>query len=138
MSFLRLALPVAMIALAPAARAADAMAGNYTLSLEAPARVAAGKSDKLVLRITPKKGYEVHKEPPAKLAVTASGPVSLERSSFTNKDIAVDGAKASFTVPFSAQSAGKATVEAAIHFYICNDSNCSPTDGKASAQVVVQ
>ena len=120
------------------AGAADEMTGKYTLKLEGSARAVAGKAERLGLRIDPQKGYEVHKEPPVRMTVTAGAGIVPAQAAFTNKDLKLDGAAASIEVPFTAQTKGKWDVDAAIKFYLCNDKACTPTEGKVSVKVAVQ
>ena len=138
MSVLRLSLLALALLAAPVAHANEDLSAHYDFSLKGSDKVAVGKEGKLTMRISPRNGYEVHKEPPARVALTADAQVALSKAELKNAAMRLEGPAAVFEVPFVAKAAGRAKVAAKVKFYLCNDKSCSPTETSGQTMVVVQ
>lgn len=122
------ALALALVLLAPAARAdpaADA-AQSYRLETAGTTReLKAGEKGKLVLSIVPIAKVHVHPQAPLKITLTATPGLKLEKTTLGKADPvdpAAEGRR--FEVPFLAQAAGAQEARAKVDFFICSDQWC--------------
>lgn len=117
-----LAVPVACRAAEPRDPAAEA-AKFYDLTFEATPKLAKGAEGRVVVRITPKNGAELHKEAPISLSLKGAG-VELTRAKAGRAELQMSGNNGAFEIPFKATTAGKGSVDADLSFYICTDEWC--------------
>ncbi len=110
----------------------------YDLGIQATATVAKGSAGSVSVRIAPKPGAEIHKEAPIKLQLEAPKNVALAKDKLSRADVKMDGGAATFEVPFTANDAGKGTIEAKLSFYICTEKMCAHQERTASLPVAVQ
>ena len=122
---------IALLLTAVLAQAPD-VAGMYDLTTEGSTlKVKAGEKGKLVLDIRAKSGAHISDEAPLKIELKATG-AKMEKDKLAYKDsigVKKDGAEfpdPHFEVPFTAPSAGKASIEAKMKFFVCTDKVCAP------------
>jgi hypothetical protein len=108
------------------------VSGLYELTTDgSTVKVKAGEKGKLVLDIRAKSGAHISDEAPLKIELKATG-AKVEKEKLAYKDstgVKKDGVEypdPHFEVPFTAPSAGKATIEAKMKFFVCTDKVCSP------------
>ncbi len=138
-----LALAVAALLAAPAARAADPSAEaarSYRIDTAGSTQqLASGARGALVLSIVPLAKVHVHPEAPLKITLEATPGLRLEKTSLGKADPVdpkADGRR--FEVPFVAQAAGKQEAKAKLDFFICSDQWCVKQVKDVSATVVVK
>jgi hypothetical protein len=119
---------LALLVIAPAARAADPAAEaakSYRIETQgSTTEVKVGGKGTLVLSIVPVEKVHVHPQAPLKIALAARG-LTLEKASLGHKDAVDPKAEAPrFEVPFVATAAGKQEATAKLDFFICSDQWC--------------
>jgi hypothetical protein len=129
---------LAAMTTAKGARAEEDVAKMYDLGVQATATVAKGGSGTVTVRIAPKAGAEFHKEAPLKVQLEAPKNIALSKDKLTRDDVKMDGAAATLEVPFTANDAGKGTIEAKLSFMICTDKVCARQERTASLPVAVR
>ncbi len=123
-------LPLAALAIPPAARAADTAAADAAKSYRivtdgSTQAVKAGGKGKLVLFIEPVARVHVHPQAPLKITLESSEGLKLEKATLGHADAADPKAEAPrFEVPFLAAAAGKQQARAKLDFFICSDQWC--------------
>ncbi len=122
-------LALALVLLAPAARAADPSgeaARSYRLETTGTTQaLKAGEKGTLVLSIVPLQKVHVHPQAPLKITLEATPGIKLAKTSLGKADPVdpkADGRR--FEVPFVAQAAGKQEARAKLDFFICSDQWC--------------
>ena len=122
-------LALALVLLAPAARAADPSAEaarSYRLETTGTTQaLKAGEKGTLVLSIVPLQKVHVHPQAPLKITLEATPGLKLAKTSLGKADPVdpkADGRR--FEVPFVAQAAGKQEARAKVDFFICSDQWC--------------
>ncbi len=129
---------LAVVLGSPAVRAADPdPATLYDLKFEATSKVALRSEGKVVVKITPRKGAEIHKEAPATLHVRGSPQLAFPKPYASKADLKMSGTAASFELPFRGQAPGKFEVIADLHFVICTEKSCTFQDRHAALPVTV-
>ena len=133
---------VALVCIASASQVARAEstvdpASLYEVSFDASQRVAKGEKGRVAVRIQPKSGAHVSAEAPASLTLVASQGITVAREKSGKADLKFTGDTASFEVPFTADASGKASIDAALRFYICTEQACTMQERKASLTVAV-
>src|SRR5436190_22312300 len=102
-------------AFAGSATAAD----NYDLKVNAPAAKAKAKGVAKIT-LTPKGKYHLNTDYPAKLSVTGSDGLTVEKAKLTKADAAkFDEHSAEFDVAYTAASPGKKTITGELKFAYC-------------------
>jgi hypothetical protein len=124
-----LALAVAALLAAPAARAGDPSAEaaqSYRIETAGSTQqLAPGARGTLVLSIVPVGKVHVHPQAPLKITLDATPGLKLEKTSLGKADPVdpkADGRR--FEVPFVASAAGKQEARAKLDFFICSDQWC--------------
>src|SRR5262249_5535103 len=94
-------------------------------------KVKVGEKGKVVIEIRAKSGAHISDEAPLKIELKGTG-AKVEKDKLGYKDSVGqkrNGAEypdPRFEVPFSAASAGKASIEAKMKFFVCTEKVCSP------------
>jgi hypothetical protein len=108
------------------------MSGMYDLDTNGSSKqVKVGEKGKLVIEIHAKSGAHISDEAPLKIELKGTG-AKVEKDKLGYKDSVGqkhDGAEypdPRFEVPFSADSKGKASIEAKMKFFVCTEKVCSP------------
>ncbi len=128
---------LAALALACTARA-NVSSKLYDLSFSAPKKVARGGHGRLSVKITPKNGGEIHGGAPAKLKLSSTTQLKLAKETLGNADMKLQGGNASFEVPFTAVSRGRAKIDGDLSFFICTAKSCARQEWKLSTPVRVR
>ena len=122
---------IALLLTAVLAQAPD-VSGMYELTTEGSTlKMKAGEKGKLVLDIRAKSGAHISDEAPLKIELKATG-AKVAKDKLGYKDsigVKKDGVEypdPHFEVPFSAPTAGKASIEAKMKFFVCTDKVCAP------------
>ncbi len=120
---------VALVLLAPAARAADPAADaakSYRIETSGTTQqLKAGEKGTFVLSIVPVEKVHVHPQAPLKIALDATPGLKLEKTTLGKADPVDPKAEGRrFEVPFLAQAAGKQEARAKLDFFICSDQWC--------------
>jgi hypothetical protein len=130
----------AIALLAPlSAMAADEIdpANLYALSTDAStSRVKVGEKGKWVLAIQPKAGAHISDEAPFKIELSGAH-LKVEREKLARQDSVGPASSPRFEVPFTADAAGKASVDAKLTFFICTEKICSRQQKTVSVPVDV-
>ena len=124
----RLLLPLlslACISVAGPAAAEQDAASLYDLKFEATPKVAKGAEGRVVVKVLPHKGAEIHKEAPASLELSSTPELAFPKAKATRADLKMDGTKATFELPFVGNAPGKFDVKARLNFVICTDKACT-------------
>lgn len=123
---------IAMTLLTAVLAQAPDVAGLYDLTTEGTTlKVKAGEKGKLVLDIRAKSGAHISDEAPLKIDLKATG-AKVEKDKLGYKDsigVRKDGVEypdPHFEVPFTAPTAGKASIEAKMKFFVCTEKVCAP------------
>jgi hypothetical protein len=134
---MRAALLSAVLLASSAAMAEDVdPSALYELSTkDSSATVKAGEKGKWVLSIQPKAGAHVSDEAPLKIELSGTH-LKLEKAKLVRQD-AAPGPNPKFEVPFTAETAGKGSLEAKLTFFICTDKICSRQQKTLSVPVVI-
>jgi hypothetical protein len=123
-----LALALALLLLAPLARADPAVEAGKSYRVETTGTtraLKAGEKGTLVLSIVPVEKVHVHPQAPLKISLEATPGLKLEKTSLGKADPVDPGAEGRrFEVPFLAQAAGKQEARAKLDFFICSDQWC--------------
>ena len=101
-------------------------AASYVVELKANGPYKAGAEGKLVLSLTPKAGYHVNPDYPAKLKLQDPAPegVTFPKKVLKKEDGKFEEKAASLDVPFTVAKAGKAKIAGTFQFSVCSDKNC--------------
>lgn len=101
-------------------------APSYTVELKANGAYKAGTEGKASLTLTPKAGFHVNPDYPAKLKLQDPAPEGLTypKKVLKKEDGKFEEKGASLDVPFTAAKAGKATIAGTFQFSVCSDKNC--------------
>ncbi len=139
----RLALALALAALAPLARAGepgDDAARSYRIVTDGSTlSVPAGGKGRLVLFIEPLQKVHVHPQAPLKIRIEAPAGLTFEKTELGHKDAVDPKAEAPrFEVPFTAAARGRHEAKADLDFFICSDSWCVKQVRSVSFPVVVK
>ena len=120
----------ALLASACFAQAPD-VAGLYDVTSEGSSqKVKVGEKGKLVIAFKTKDGSHISGEAPLKIELTAKA-AKLDKEkltladSVTKKEEGKEYVDPKFEVPFVVASAGKASLEAKMTFFICTDKVCA-------------
>src|SRR3954451_21247984 len=104
----------------------------YDLSTDGTTvKVKVGEKGKLVLDLKAKPGAHISDEAPLKIELKANG-ATVEKDKLNYKDSTTtkrNGAEypdPHFEVPFTAPTAGKASIEAKMKFFVCTEKQCTP------------
>lgn len=122
---------IALLLTAVLAQSPD-VSGLYELTTDGSTlKVKAGEKGVLVLDIRAKSGAHISDEAPLKIELKATG-AKVEKDKLAYKDsigVKKNGAEypdPHFEVPFTAATAGKASIEAKMKFFVCTDKVCAP------------
>jgi hypothetical protein len=122
---------ITILLLATLAQAPDT-AGLYDVETGGTSqKVKVGEKGKIVIEIHAKSGAHISDEAPLKIELKGTG-ATPEKDKLVYKDSVGqkrNGAEypdPRFEVPFSAASAGKASIEAKMKFFVCTEKVCSP------------
>jgi hypothetical protein len=99
-------------------------------------QVKAGQKGKLILAIEAKAGAHVSDDAPLKIELSGKN-VKPERDKLARADALAKGPSPKFEVPFTAETAGKGSVDAKLTFFICTDKLCSRQQKTLSVPVDV-
>ncbi|WP_428268279.1 hypothetical protein [Haliangium sp.] len=112
---------------------------SYTLTLDAPDKVAAGSDATVRISVIPKKGWKMNKEFPTKLQVTAPAGVTVSKAEQRVADAErFDAGGAVFAVSFKADQAGAQSFQAKFKFAVCTDATCDPKKQELAWVVTVE
>jgi hypothetical protein len=107
------------------------VSGLYELSTDGTSqKVKAGEKGKIVIEIRSKSGAHISDEAPLKIELKGQG-ATPEKEKLAYKDSVAPKKPGAypdpkFEVPFTAASAGKATIEAKMKFFVCTEKACTP------------
>lgn len=101
-------------------------AQSYTVELKAKGPYKKGVEGKVELTLTPKAGFHVNPDYPAKLKLQDPAPegITYPKKVLKKEDGKFEEKAASLEVPFVAANAGKAKVGGTFQFSVCSDKNC--------------
>lgn len=100
---------------------------SYTLTLDAPDRLARGAEGTVRVSVVPKQGWKMNKEFPTKLEVQAPAGVEVVKAEQRVADAeSFQEAGATFAVKFKAGEAGAKAFQAKFKFAVCTDATCDP------------
>lgn len=100
---------------------------SYTLTLDAPDRLASGAEGTVRVSVVPKQGWKMNKEFPTKLEVQAPAGVEVAKAEQRVADAErFEEAGATFAVKFKAGEAGAKAFQAKFKFAVCTDATCDP------------
>jgi hypothetical protein len=100
---------------------------SYTLTLDAPDRLASGAEGTVRVSVVPKQGWKMNKEFPTKLEVVAPAGVQVVKAEQRVADAErFDDGGATFAVKFKAGEAGAKAFQAKFKFAVCTDATCDP------------
>jgi hypothetical protein len=100
---------------------------SYTLTLDAPERLASGAEGTVRVTVVPSKGWKMNKEFPTKLEVQAPAGVQVTKAEQRVPDAErFDEGGATFAVKFKASEAGAKSFQAKFKFAVCTDATCDP------------
>jgi hypothetical protein len=94
-------------------------------------KVKAGEKGKLVIEIRAKSGAHISNEAPLKIELKGTGATPekdklVYQDSIGQKRNGAEYPDPRFEVPFTAPSAGKASIEAKMKFFVCTEKVCQP------------
>lgn len=100
---------------------------SYTLTLDAPDRLASGAEGTVRVSVVPKKGWKMNKEFPTKLEVQAPAGVEVTKAEQRVADAErFDESGATWAIKFKAGQAGAKSFQAKFKFAVCTDATCDP------------
>ena len=100
---------------------------SYTLTIDAPDRLARGAEGTVRVSVLPKKGWKMNKEFPTKLEVQVPAGVQVVKAEQRVPDAErFDDGGATFAVKFKAGEAGAKAFQAKFKFAVCTDATCDP------------
>lgn len=101
-------------------------AQSYTVELKVKGPYKKGVEGKVELTLSPKPGYHVNPDYPAKLKLQDPAPEGLTypKKVLKKEDGKFEEKGASLEVPFVAANVGKAKVGGNFQFSVCSDKNC--------------
>lgn len=100
---------------------------SYTLTLDAPDRLASGAEGTVRVSVVPKQGWKMNKEFPTKLEVQVPAGVQVVKAEQRVADAErFDEGGATFAVKFKAGEAGAKAFQAKFKFAVCTDATCDP------------
>jgi hypothetical protein len=100
---------------------------SYTLTLDAPDRLASGAEGTVRVSVVPKQGWKMNKEFPTKLEVQAPAGVQVVKAEQRVADAErFDDGGATFAIKFKAGEAGAKAFQAKFKFAVCTDATCDP------------
>ena len=125
------AVSASLLAVACFAQAPDNVAALYDISTDGSSqKVKVGEKGKLVIEFHTKAGSHISGDAPLKIELSAKD-AKLEKDKLSAADSVskkVEGKEfvdPKFEVPFTVASAGKASVEAKMTFFVCTDKVCA-------------
>lgn len=100
---------------------------SYSLTLDAPDRLASGAEGTVRVSVVPKQGWKMNKEFPTKLEVQAPAGVQVVKAEQRVADAErFDDGGATFAIKFKAGEAGAKSFQAKFKFAVCTDATCDP------------
>jgi hypothetical protein len=100
---------------------------SYTLTLDAPDRLASGAEGTVRVSVVPKKGWKMNKEFPTKLEVQAPAGVEVIKAEQRVEDAErFEDAGATWAIKFKSTQAGAKSFQAKFKFAVCTDATCDP------------
>jgi hypothetical protein len=100
---------------------------SYTLTLDAPDRLASGAEGTVRVSVVPKKGWKMNKEFPTKLEVQAPAGVEVTKAEQRVEDAErFEDAGATWAIKFKSTQAGAKSFQAKFKFAVCTDATCDP------------
>jgi hypothetical protein len=100
---------------------------SYTVTLDAPERLASGAEGTVRVSVVPKKGWKMNKEFPTKLEVQAPAGVEVVKAEQRVADAErFEDAGATWAIKFKATGTGAKSFQAKFKFAVCTDATCDP------------
>lgn len=100
---------------------------SYTVTVDAPERLASGAEGTVRVSVVPKQGWKMNKEFPTKLEVQAPAGVQVAKAEQRVSDAErFDDGGATFAIKFKAGEAGAKSFQAKFKFAVCTDATCDP------------
>lgn len=100
---------------------------SYTVTVDAPDRLASGAEGTVRVSVVPKQGWKMNKEFPTKLEVQAPAGVQVAKAEQRVADAErFDDGGATFAIKFKAGEAGAKSFQAKFKFAVCTDATCDP------------
>jgi hypothetical protein len=100
---------------------------SYTLTLDAPDRLASGAEGTVRVSVVPKKGWKMNKEFPTKLEVQAPAGVEVTKAAQRVEDAErFEDAGATWAIKFKSAQPGAKSFQAKFKFAVCTDATCDP------------
>ena len=100
---------------------------SYTLTLDAPDRLASGAEGTVRVSVVPKKGWKMNKEFPTKLEVQAPAGVEVTKAEQRVEDAErFEDAGATWAIKFKSAQPGAKSFQAKFKFAVCTDATCDP------------
>lgn len=115
-------------------------AQSYTVELKANGTYKAGTEGKVALSLTPKAGFHVNPDYPAKFKLQDPAPegVTFPKKVLKKEDGKFEEKAASLDVPFTAAKAGKTKIAGTFQFSVCSDKNCFMEKAELEVEVDVK
>ena len=96
----------------------------FSLSLEAPSAVSAGKEAVFKVILTAAGGYKVNDEYPLKFQFTQTAKVLPKKATVRKEDAMLEKQRAELPLPVTIESPGKHKVSGTLSFSVCTDERC--------------
>ena len=115
-------------------------AQSYNVELKAAGPYKKGSEGSVELVLTPKAGYHVNPDYPAKFKVADPAPegVNFPKKVLKKEDGKFEEAKASLKIPFVAEKAGKTKIAGLFQFSVCSDKNCFMEKAELDVEIDVK
>lgn len=115
----------------------DEAARLYEVEISATPKLSTGAAGQVVVRIEPKPGAEIHKTAPISLTLEGQG-VQTAKKKLGRAELTMEGENASFTVPFTGETPGPASIDAQLTFYVCTDNVCARQQRQATLPITIE
>jgi hypothetical protein len=103
-----------------------------------PAQGRVGAQGRTAVTLTGKNGWHLNEQAPVTLKLTPSPGIAVEKAKLGRKDLVEDTKdKARFDIPFTAQKAGRQSIEAEASFVVCQEAACKPIKEKVTLAIEV-
>jgi hypothetical protein len=134
------ALVLSAAVVSPAFAASKKEAQSYNVELKGSGAYKKGVEGTVELQLTPKAGYHVNPDYPAKFKVAdpAAEGVSYPKKVLKKEDGKFEEKEGSLKIPFVADKAGKAKIAGTFQFSVCSDKNCFMEKAELDVEVDVK
>lgn len=108
---------------------------GFALTVDSPAPIAAGATAHFAIEVTPKDGRKINwcaagekdcQPFPTKLTVTPPAGLTVAKSVYTEKDLAIDHKHIAIDLAVTGTTAGAYSMSGDLKFAVCTDAECEP------------